>query len=87
MHFILSQHNCFVITFFQVHEYLSLAGWDADFATTAYRQHVETLAQRQVWPDNFTFIIFYVSAIMFLIFFLLLLVVDGRTRMRRSNGK
>ena len=27
-------------------------GWDADFATTAYRQHVEALAQQQVCYDN-----------------------------------
>jgi hypothetical protein len=27
---------------------VSIAAWDVDFATTAYRQHVEALTQKQV---------------------------------------
>ncbi|KAH7651995.1 DNA helicase protein [Dioscorea alata] len=34
------------------HEPFLYERWDADFATTAYRQHVETLAQRQLMEEQ-----------------------------------
>lgn len=51
-------YNC------EIEQYLILGlciGWDADFATTAYRQQVEALAQHQVcWINvDFFFPIFY----------------------------
>lgn len=36
-----------------------IIGWDADFATMAYRQQVEALAQHQVCGMNFDYYYFF----------------------------
>lgn len=47
MHDIIVRMNTFLVY---------IIGWDADYATTAYRQHVEALAQHQVcWMNLFLF--------------------------------
>lgn len=49
---------------FSSHEMLMLfAEWDANFATEAYRQQVEALAQHQVRLTNATAMSFCISAL------------------------
>lgn len=41
-------HVSFLFLMLQCIDIVSIAAWDVDFATTAYRQQVEALAKKQV---------------------------------------